>query len=81
MDEPCTIRVDGQAVESFRGESLAVALLRAGQFRFRLSCTGQPRGPMCGMGTCYECQVLVNGTRVSACLEPAREGPEVLTHD
>ena len=81
MADPCTLRVDGQPVAAVAGESLAVALLRAGHFRFRESCSGQARAPVCGMGTCYECQVRVNGTWVRACLEPVRAGLEVRTRD
>ena len=62
MPEPlCTIHVDGQPLEGRAGASLAVTLLQAGCTRFRSSCTGQDRAPLCGMGTCYECQVRVDG--------------------
>jgi sarcosine oxidase subunit alpha len=80
MVEPCSIRVDGQTVPALAGESLAVALLRAGCERFRESCSGQGRIPLCGMGTCYECQVRVADRWVRACLEPVSEGMEVQTH-
>jgi D-hydroxyproline dehydrogenase subunit gamma len=80
MDEPCRILVDGEPVAAVPGESLAVVLLRAGCFRFRTSCTGQGRGPLCAMGTCYECQVQVDGTWSRACLAPVRNGMEVRTH-
>jgi aerobic-type carbon monoxide dehydrogenase small subunit (CoxS/CutS family) len=76
----CTISVDGRPLAATVGESLAVALLRAGLTRFRESCSGQDRAPLCGMGTCYECLVLADGRRVRACLEPVRAGMEVLTH-
>jgi predicted molibdopterin-dependent oxidoreductase YjgC len=33
------------------------------------------------MGTCYECQVRVDGRLVRACLEPVRDGMEVRTHE
>lgn len=81
MAEPCTIRVDGRPIEATAGESVAVALLRAGVSVFRQSCRGQGRAPLCGMGTCYECQVRVDGRWARACLEPVREGLEVRTHD
>lgn len=81
MSERCTIRVDGTAIQAEVGGSLAVALLRAGHSAIRQSCMGQPRAPLCGMGTCYECQVRVDGQWVRACLEAVREGLEVNTHD
>lgn len=75
----CTITVDGSPLAAAEGESLAVALLQAGRMRFRDSCSGLGRGPVCGMGTCYECLVLVDGRRVRACLEPVRAGMVVVT--
>lgn len=80
MPEPCAIRVDGAEVQALEGESLAVALLRVGVSAFRTSCRGEGRAPFCGMGTCHECQVRVDGRWVRACLEPVRAGQEVQTH-
>jgi predicted molibdopterin-dependent oxidoreductase YjgC len=82
MAEPsCTFTVDGAPVAAEPGANLAVALLQAGLARFRESCSGQPRAPLCAMGICYECLVTVDGRRVRACLEPVRAGMEVRTHD
>ena len=59
--------------------SLAAALLNAGYTAFRRSVTDEPRGPVCGMGTCFECRVTINGLAGRrACLEPVREGMEVV---
>jgi sarcosine oxidase subunit alpha len=80
MAEPCVIQLDGTAIPAVLGESLAVALLRAGCLRFRVDGSGQGRSPLCGMGTCYECQVQVDGRWVRACLEPVRAGMQVRTH-
>lgn len=41
--------------------TVAVAVLYAGQHVFRRSLTGEPRGPLCGMGVCYECRVTIDG--------------------
>jgi sarcosine oxidase subunit alpha len=81
MADRCTITVDGCPLEAIPGESLAVALVRTGHLQFRQSRLGQPRAPLCGMGTCHECLVRVNGAWLRACLEPVREGLQVLTHD
>jgi sarcosine oxidase subunit alpha len=80
-DDLSLFTVDGAPVAAAAGTSLAAALLQTGQVRLRTSCTGQPRGPLCGMGTCYECLVRVDGRMVRACLEPVRAGMEVRTHD
>ena len=72
------ITVDGKTVETPDGVTLAAALLNAGIAGFRRSVTGEPRGPVCGMGICFECRVTVDGARhVKACQEPVREGMEV----
>ena len=80
MAEHCSITVDGQPLEAAPGASLAVVLLQSGRTHFRSSPSGQDRAPLCAMGTCYECLVRVDGRQVRACLEPVRDGMEVLTH-
>lgn len=55
------ITVDGGAVRVERGTTLAALLMTWGVTRFRTSIGGEPRGPLCGMGTCHECRVTVNG--------------------
>lgn len=79
--EECTISVDGQPMKTTVGMSLAAALLQGGLLRFRESCAGQQRAPLCGMGTCYECRVRVADRWVRACMEPVRDRMEVATHD
>ncbi|HET9983166.1 MAG TPA: 2Fe-2S iron-sulfur cluster-binding protein [Longimicrobiales bacterium] len=80
MNELIEIHVNGRAVRIPEEASLAAALLAAGESAFRRSVTGAPRGPVCGMGVCYECRVTVNGVpHVRACLEPVMPGMEVVT--
>ena len=55
-----TIDVDGRAVRVPAGISVAAALLDAGVAGFRRSSDGEPRGPLCGMGTCFECRVTID---------------------
>jgi D-hydroxyproline dehydrogenase subunit gamma len=76
------IRVDGRTVAVPAGSSVAAALLGAGVTGFRRSVDGEPRGPVCGMGVCFECRVRVDGrAHVRSCLEPVRDGMEVWTVD
>ncbi|MGA8441130.1 MAG: 2Fe-2S iron-sulfur cluster-binding protein [Candidatus Sulfotelmatobacter sp.] len=42
------------------GTTVAVAMVLAGQ-ACRTSVRGEPRGPLCGMGICFECRVTING--------------------
>ncbi len=59
--------------------SLAAALLNAGYTAFRHSVSGEPRGPVCGMGACFECRVTIDGMPGRrACLEPVRNGMQVI---
>ena len=74
------LRIDGRTVRVPEGTSLAAALLAEGQTRIRTSLIGAPRAPLCGMGTCFECVVTVDGHAwVRSCLLRCREGMEVTT--
>lgn len=80
MSDLIEIEVNGRALRVPAGVSLAAALLNAGETAFRDSVTGAPRGPLCGMGTCYECRVSVDGVaHRRACLETVRLGMRVTT--
>jgi sarcosine oxidase subunit alpha len=75
-----SIRVDGDTICVAEETSLAAALVNAGHHGFRRSITGQRRGPLCGMGSCFECRVTVDGvSHRRACLEPVRAGMDVVT--
>ncbi|GLH71716.1 (2Fe-2S)-binding protein [Geothrix limicola] len=67
--------VDGRPVDVAEG-ALLVAALGLPPVACR-SLSGEPRGPLCGMGQCFECRVQLEGREVLACLTPAREGMEV----
>jgi len=70
MPENVTVTVNGVAVRVPLGATAAVAVLISGG-TCRTSVSGEPRGPLCGMGTCFECRVEING-------EPQRRGCQVL---
>lgn len=75
------ITVDGEVVDSFEGETIAVALMASGRRAFRHpEPGGHPRGVFCGMGICYDCTVTVVGlNHVRACVTPVRDGMQVIT--
>ena len=52
--------VDGKRHEVPASSTLAAALLDVGVTAFRRSVDGEPRVPLCGMGTCHECSVTVS---------------------
>ncbi len=52
----------------------------AGELATRTSLTGEPRGPLCGMGICFECRVTIDGRpHCRACQTEAREGMKIQT--
>jgi len=57
-----TVTVNGAIVAVPAGATVAVAMILAGQ-ACRTSVGGEPRGPLCGMGICFECRVAINGKR------------------
>jgi D-hydroxyproline dehydrogenase subunit gamma len=61
MTDPIEILVNGRAVRVPPGTLIAAAIALAGGSSFRRSVRGQSRGPLCGMGICFECRVTVNG--------------------
>jgi sarcosine oxidase subunit alpha len=74
------IIVDGHPVKVPEGMALAVALLGMETRAFRISVTGEPRGPICGMGVCFECRVTVGGRQHErSCLLPCTAGMVVET--
>ena len=82
MSDTVEIIVNGSRARVAAGASLAAALLALGIEVFRRSVTGAPRGPVCGMGVCYECRVTIDGVpHRRACIVPVSNGMEVLTAD
>ena len=76
------IHIDGRAVTVEDGTTVAAALLLSGIQAFRTSPSGEPRGPMCGMGTCFECRMTVNGeSGVRTCNLLCADGMEISTDD
>jgi sarcosine oxidase subunit alpha len=60
MPSEITVRVNGASVSVPAGATVAVAMVIAGQ-PCRSSVIGEPRGPLCGIGICFECRAVVNG--------------------
>ena len=82
MAEIITLSVDGVSVTVPRGAMISAAVAAAGVSAFRKSVTGEPRGPLCGMGICFECRVTVNGrAHVRSCQVLCEAGMEVQTDD
>jgi sarcosine oxidase subunit alpha len=77
--EQISIFVNGKAVAVRAGTSVAAAVLTAGA-ACRLSVSGEPRGPLCGMGICMECSATVDDVaHVRTCRVAVRDGMRVTT--
>ena len=62
------------------GTTVAAAVMIAGETAFRTSVTGQPRGPLCGMGICFECRVTIDGmAHARSCQIVCADGMRVVT--
>ena len=82
MNEQVTLSINGRCLTVPEGTILAVALAKAGQTRFRRSVKGEPRSPLCAMGTCFECRVTINGRpHQRSCQTLCCHGMEVVTDD
>lgn len=70
-----TLTINGQAVTVPAGTTVAAAVMRAGVMAFR-----RDRGPLCGMGICFECRVTLNGrAHERSCQTVCEPGMEVRT--
>ena len=79
-DDAIDLTIDGRPVRVAPGTSVAVAVMLARAAGFRRSATGTLRGPLCGMGICYECRLTIDGRpQRTSCQTPCRPGMEVAT--
>lgn len=79
MGETVKLWVNGKVTEVAAGTTIAVAVITSGCSTFRRSVSGEPRGPVCGMGICFECRVTVDGVpHVRSCQTVCTEGMKVI---
>ncbi|MEM0284837.1 MAG: FAD-dependent oxidoreductase [Sulfolobales archaeon] len=71
-----TFFFEGQPVEAYEGESIAIALYAAGVDTLSWSSSfSRPRGPFCMIGKCSSCFMIVNGVpNTKTCREPVADG-------
>ena len=82
MPDVITLKINEVAVSVPTGTMLSAAVLEAGVTTFRRSVTGEPRGPLCGMGICFECRVRVDGVaHVRSCQTLCENGMDVRTDE
>lgn len=79
-DAEVSIVVDDRRVRVASGITVAAALLNLGVWSFRRSVSGETRGPLCGMGVCFECRVTIDSRpHQRACMIAVVEGMHVHT--
>jgi hypothetical protein len=80
MLETVKLSVNGVTVTIAAGATVAAAVSAAGVSAFRKSVSGEPRGPLCGMGICFECRVTIDAREhCKSCQILCRPGMEVCT--
>ena len=80
MPETVSVCVNGASVTVPAGAMVSTAVALAGVSAFRRSVSGGPRGPLCGMGICFECRVTIGGApHQRACMTLCWPGMEVVT--
>ncbi|MCK4765000.1 MAG: (2Fe-2S)-binding protein [Candidatus Aminicenantes bacterium] len=77
--EKVNIRVNGNEVLAYNGETVFAALVASGYKALKKSpILKEKRGAFCGMGVCFECLVTVNGTpNVRSCMCPVENDMEI----
>jgi D-hydroxyproline dehydrogenase subunit gamma len=79
-DDTILLTIDGQPFRVAAGTSVAAAVMLARGPGFRRSVSGQLRGPLCGMGICYECRLTIDGlSQRTSCQTPCQAGMEIHT--
>ena len=75
-----TLTINDTPIEVADGTTVGAAIACAGLTVFRSSVSGEPRGPLCGMGICFECRVRIDGIEHQrSCVVLAADGMEVVT--
>ena len=73
------ITVDGERHQVDEGMTIAAVLISGGERSWRDTRNGdRPRGMFCGIGVCFDCLVVLNGTpNVRACITLVEDGDVV----
>ncbi|MFY9748587.1 MAG: 2Fe-2S iron-sulfur cluster-binding protein [Acidobacteriaceae bacterium] len=75
------VTVNGAIIRVVPGTTVAAAVLQAAQTA-RVSGSGEPRGPLCGMGICFECRVTIDGVpHQRSCMMLCTPGIRVTTEE
>lgn len=79
-DESGPLSYEGRGVPVAASDTVASAMVAAGELGNRCDDRGDLRGVWCGMGVCHECAVTIDGREGAlACITPARSGQIIET--
>ena len=77
-----TLTVNDKNVSVAEGTTVAAAILLSETVTFKRSVNGTRRGPICGMGVCFECSVTIDGvTFQRSCNLLSVDGMKIATDD
>ncbi len=80
MTQTVRVSIDASVLDVAAGTTVAAAIRLAGIDASRVSVSGAPRGPLCGMGICFECRVEIDGVQGRrSCMTPCEDGMAVRT--
>ncbi|NOT48444.1 MAG: (2Fe-2S)-binding protein [Acidobacteria bacterium] len=77
-----TIKLNNSDISVEENTTVAASILSSGVDAFRRSVSGEVRGPLCGMGVCFECRVTIDGVRHQrSCTTLVADGMEIITDE
>lgn len=83
---PVMLSLNNKEIRAFEGETLATVILLSDEPVCKLDKAGNPRGPFCNMGVCYDCLVTVidpaspdKPVKLQACMTRVKAGLRVFT--
>ena len=81
MREDIQVHVNDAEFSVPQGCTVAVAIAIAGVV-CRTSVSGEKRGPLCGMGICFECRMTINGiSHTRSCQVVVEPGMDIRTNE
>ena len=76
------ITINGSVSNVANGTTVAAAVLSTGLAGFRNSLNGEQRSPLCGMGVCFECRLIIDGQlHEKSCQIEVRDGMRIETDE
>ena len=80
MPDTVILWINETEIQVSAGTTVAAAVLMSGRTGFRISVSGQSRGPLCGMGICFECRVTIDDLEhCRSCQIVCRDGMKIRT--